>query len=436
LIIYEINQRFLNDVSFHYPNDKEKLGRMSIIEESGEKFVRMANLAIVGSFSVNGVAALHTELLKAGIFKEFYDMEPKKFNNKTNGVTPRRWLKKSNPALSALITEKIGSGWIKNLEQLRGLEAFKDDGDFIGRWKEVKKANKLTLAEIIKDRTGNIVDPDSMFDVQVKRIHEYKRQLLNLLHAITLYNRIKEGRADGMTPRTIIFGGKAAPGYHRAKEIIHLINAVGYRINQDKEVSALLKVIYLPNYGVSMAEKIFPGSDLSEQISTAGMEASGTGNMKFSLNGALTIGTLDGANIEIKEEVGEENIFIFGKTEEQIQQLRRRGYNPHDHYEKDRELRKVLDLIKGGFCSYAGQSGCFEPIFNALVHHGDYYCNLADYRSYIECQDRVADFFKDQNAWHRMAILNVARMAKFSSDRVIGQYADEIWGVGACAVNI
>ena len=432
-IIYEINQRFLDEISANYPGDFDRRFRMSIVEEGDSKNIRMAYLAIVGSYSVNGVAELHSNLLKSGIFKDFYEFYPEKFNNKTNGITPRRWLRHCNRPLAKLITEKTGDGWVKDLKQIQKLEPFATDKGFQEKWHAVKKSNKVVLAEIIKKLCDVTVDPDSLFDVQVKRIHEYKRQLLNLFHVITLYNRIKSGNTEGLTPRTVIFGGKAAPGYYRAKEIIHLINAAAHLINTDRAVGDYLKVVFLPNYGVSLAEKIFPGSDLSEQISTAGMEASGTGNMKFSLNGALTIGTLDGANIEIMEEVGRENIFIFGHTEEGIQNLRREGYNPHSYYENDEELRQVLDQIRGGYFSPQNRD-LFAPIFNAIVHEGDSYCLLADYRQYIECQKEVSKLYLNQSEWDRKAILNVARMGKFSSDRVIQQYANEIWGISPCPI--
>ncbi len=432
-IIYEINQRFLDEVNVAFPGDLNRRQRMSFIEEGETKFVRMSFLAIVGSFSVNGVAELHSRLLKNGIFKDFYEMQAGKFNNKTNGVTPRRWLKKANPGLSNLITESIGTNWIKDLSELKKLESFSNDSAFVDAWKQVKINNKRRLCRVIKQLCGIETDPDTLFDVQVKRIHEYKRQLLNLLHVITFYNRIKDGQAENEVPRTVIFAGKAAPGYQRAKEIIHLINLVAGLINRDPTIEGRLKVVFLPNYGVSLAEKIFPGADLSEQISTAGMEASGTGNMKFSLNGALTIGTLDGANIEIMEEVGKDNIFIFGKTEEQISQMRLQGYDPKLYYDQDRELQRVLNQIRDGVFS-SSDPNLFCNLFNSLVHQGDHYYNLADYRSYVDCQKAVSDLYKDQEKWHKRAVLNVARMGKFSSDRVIRQYANEIWNVDPCPV--
>jgi len=433
-IIYEINHRFLEEVNVAFPGDFDRRRRLSLIEEGDRRYVRMAHLAIIGSFSVNGVAALHTELLKEGIFNDFYRLYPEKFNNKTNGITPRRWLKKANPNLSALITRKIGGDWVRDLAEIKKLEALVGDSDFVADWQAVKHANKKALAKLIRQSCNIEVNPESMFDVQVKRIHEYKRQLLNLLHVIALYQRLKSGRSENNVPRTVIFGGKAAPGYARAKDIIYLINAVANQVNRDPEIGDRLKVAFLPNYGVSLGERIFPGSDLSEQISTAGMEASGTGNMKFTLNGALTIGTLDGANVEIREEVGEENFFLFGHTVTELEQLRAAGYRPQDYYERDPELRAVLDSIRDGYFS-AWNPDVFKPLFNYLVYEGDYYFHLADYRSYVDCQDNVDQLYRNQPAWHRMAILNVARIAKFSSDRVIRQYAEEIWKVKPCPVN-
>jgi len=427
-IIFEINQRFLDQVAAYFPGDFERRARMSIISDGDQQSVRMAHLAIVGSYSVNGVAELHSKLLTTGIFKDFYELYPGKFNNKTNGITPRRWLKHCNPLLSELITGKIGDKWITDLDELKKLEPFAEDAAFQIQWRKVKRKNKDQLADIIDDLCHVKVDTDSVFDVQVKRIHEYKRQLLNCLHIIALYNQIKEGKAEDFVPRTFIFGGKAAPGYQRAKEVIHLINAVGNLVNRDRRVGKLLKVVYLPNYGVSMAERIFPGSDLSEQISTAGMEASGTGNMKFALNGALTIGTLDGANIEIKEEVGDDNIFICGMTEAEIQQKRAEGYNAQDYVQNDPELAQVLQQIRDGYFS-PNKPDQFMGIYNGLVYDGDSFMVLADYRSYVDTQMKVAEAYKDQELWAKMSILNVARIGKFSSDRVIDEYAKEIWGV-------
>ncbi|WP_224982504.1 glycogen/starch/alpha-glucan phosphorylase [Geomonas agri] len=427
-IIYEINERFLKEIRERYPDEPDRLARMSIVEEHWERKIRMAHLAIVGSHSVNGVAALHTEILKNELFHDFYEMYPERFNNKTNGITQRRWLKMSNPALSGLIDEYIGEAWTTNLYELEKLRAIASDPEFIGRWNQVKRSNKEGLCRYIKQHNDIDVDPDSLFDVQVKRLHEYKRQLLNVLHIITLFNRIKDNPAAEVVPRTFIFAGKAAPAYAAAKLIIRLINAVAAVVNHDPDVAGRIKVVFLANYSVSLAEKIFPASDLSEQISTAGTEASGTGNMKFALNGALTIGTLDGANIEIMEEVGRENIFIFGMTAAEVSQLRARGYNPREYYNGNRELKQVLDMIASGFfCPWSPE--LFTPLTDSLLNLGDHYMLLADYASYVACQEQVAQLFKQPNEWARRAILNCAGMGKFSSDRTIDQYAREIWGI-------
>ena len=431
-IVYEINRRFLDDVRAKFPGDDERCRRMSIIEEGNEKRVRMANLAIVGSHAVNGVAALHSEILKAELFRDFYEMWPEKFSNKTNGITQRRWLKKSNPRLSSVISDAIGDGWVTDLFQLKRLVPLADDENLQAKWRQVKHANKQRLAAIIAEQyqrrgTPLVVSPDSMFDCQVKRIHEYKRQLLNVLHCITLYNRIKDNPNGNFVPRTIIFGGKSAPGYYMAKLIIRLINEIGRVVNHDASIRDLLKVVFLSDYRVSLAEKIFPASDLSEQISTAGTEASGTGNMKFALNGALTIGTMDGANVEIREEVGDDNIFIFGLLTEQVNALKG-NYNPWEHFNKDDELRRVLEQIGNGTFS-GGHKDVFQPIVNSLTHAGDHYMLLADYRSYINAQERVSETYRDPNLWTRKSILNVANMGKFSTDRTIKEYAEEIWGL-------
>ncbi len=433
-IIFEINQRFLDLVAAIFPGDFDRRARMSIIEEGEPQNVRMAHLAIVGTFSVNGVAELHSRLLREGIFRDFFEMFPERFNNKTNGITPRRWLRQANPALSRLITSKIGDAWTKDLFELKKLETFADDEAFIEEWQGVKKQNKERLAEIIWNHCHIRVDTDSIFDVQIKRIHEYKRQLLNIFHVITLYNRIKAGHTENLVPRTVIFSGKAPPGYYMAKKIIHLICSVANLVNRDRSIGNLLKVIFMPNYSVSLAERIFPGSDLSEQISTAGMEASGTGNMKFALNGALTLGTLDGANIEILEEVGEENIFIFGNTAEELIRIKKAGYVPAEYYDKDPELRQIIDQIRSGFFS-PNDPTTFMPIFNALYKGTGRYYIMADYRDYITCQERISGAFQDQIDWHRKAILNVARMGKFSTDRVIDEYSREIWRVKPCPVG-
>jgi len=425
-IIYEINQHFMDEVRTRYPGDNAKLSRMSLIEEQPVKQVRMANLAVVGSHSVNGVAALHTELLKRDLFHDFSTMWPERFNNKTNGVTPRRWLLQANPKLSSLISECIEGGWTRDLGELQRLVPLAEDAGFRRRFREIKRENKVQLAAIIKEQTGIVVDPDSMFDVQIKRMHEYKRQLLNLLHVIALYRRIKANPKVEIVPRTVIFAGKAAPGYAMAKAIIKLINATAEVVNSDPDVRGQLKVVFLKNYRVSLAERIFPASDLSEQISTAGTEASGTGNMKFALNGALTIGTLDGANVEIREEVGAENFFLFGLSVSEVKALRARGYTSQEYYKRDPELRGVLDAIGGGVFSPA-EPRLFAPIVDVLLGGGDHYLLLADFQSYLDSQATVGKTFLDQERWSKMAILNVARCGKFSSDRTISQYASEIW---------
>jgi len=427
-IIYRINHEFLQMVNHHFPGDTALLQRVSIIDESHGRRVRMAHLAVVGSHTVNGVAALHSELLKTTLFADFNKIYPGKLTNVTNGITPRRWLNQANPQLTALIAKAIGDGFQKDLTKLIKLTPLADDKDFRKAFRAVKKSNKVRLANKIEALTGVKLNTDSLFDVQIKRIHEYKRQLLNLLHVITLYNRIRKGEGKNITPRTVIFGGKAAPGYWMAKQIIRLINDVAAMVNDDPAVGDKLKVVFYPNYEVSAAEILFPGSDLSEQISTAGTEASGTGNMKMALNGALTIGTLDGANVEIMEEVGDDNIFIFGLTTPEVAQTKSNGYNPWDYYYANIELKEVLDMIAGGFFS-VDEPSRYQPIFDNLMHKGDQYLLLADYASYIACQDSVGALYQDQEAWSRHAVLNVARMAKFSSDRTIGEYAKNIWNV-------
>jgi glycogen phosphorylase len=427
-IIYEINHRFLEEVKQRYPGDNGRLARLSLIDESGEKYVRMAHLATVGSHAVNGVAALHSELVKKTILRDFHDMWPEKFHNVTNGVTPRRWMVLSNPGLTELITSKIGDRWISHTEEnLKELESYAEDAEFRRRWREVKRENKGNLASILQERTGVFVDPESLFDVQVKRLHEYKRQHLNVLHVITLYNRLKKNSALDIPPRTVIFGGKAAPGYFMAKLIIKLINSVAEVINHDPDVAGRLTVAFFPDFNVKNGQRIYPAADLSEQISTAGKEASGTGNMKFSMNGALTIGTLDGANVEIREEVGAENFFLFGLTADQVSELKANGYNPRPYYESNAELREAIDLIRSGFFSN-GDSNLFKPFVDSLIDH-DEYLVLADYVSYIESQEQVNRAYRDQDRWTRMSILNVARMGKFSSDRSIREYSEKIWNV-------
>jgi starch phosphorylase len=426
-IIYEINRRFLDEVRIKFPGDEGKVARMSIIDESGEKFVRMANLAVIGSHAVNGVAELHSELVKSQLFPDFYAMEPDSFHNITNGVTPRRFIALSNPGLTKLINNQIGEGWLSNLYRLKELQNHANDANFQKAWADVKRANKIHLAKIIHARTGIVVDPSSLFDIQVKRIHEYKRQHLNVLNIITLYNRIKSDPKLVITPRTFIFGGKAAPGYFMAKLIIKLITSVGEVINRDPDIRDQIKVVFLPNYNVKHAQNIYPAADLSEQISTAGKEASGTGNMKLSMNGALTIGTLDGANIEIREEVGAENFFLFGLNADQVAKVKTEGYHPYDFYHGDPELKASIDLINSGLFSH-GDTELFRPLTNHLLQH-DEYLLLADYRAYVDCQQEVDHAYRDPAHWTRMSILNVARMGKFSSDRAILEYAKHIWHV-------
>ena len=429
-IIYEINSRFLRELACRYPYDAERLRRMSIVEEGEPKQVRMAHLAIVGSRSVNGVSQLHTDLLRNKVLRDFAEYWPWKFNNKTNGITPRRWLLKANPTLAQLITSAIGDRWITHLEDLRKLEVFADDPSFRERFRSAKQHNKQALARLIRDTLGIAVSPDSLFDVQVKRMHEYKRQLLLVLFSIVLYNRLKSNPALDIVPRTFIIGGKAAPGYAMAKLIIKLIHQVAGVINHDPQVNDKLKLVFLPNYRVSLAEKIIPAANLSEQISLAGTEASGTGNMKFQLNGALTIGTLDGANVEILEEVGRDNIFIFGLTAEEVEE-RRPHYNPWDVYHADDEIARAIGLIERDFFNMM-EPGIFKPVIDSLLSGGDQYMLLADLRAYIETQERVDAAYQDQNAWDRKAIINVARAGKFSSDRAIQQYASEIWRLEPC----
>ena len=427
-IIYEINRRFLDEVRSRYPGDEARVARLSLVDESGEKYVRMAHLASVGSHRINGVAALHTELLKEGVLRDFYELWPEKFVNITNGVTPRRWVALANPGLAALITERIGDRWLCRMEEeLRLLEPHADDPEFRREWREVKHRNKAALAVVIRERTGIEVDPDSLFDVQVKRIHEYKRQHLSALHCIALYCRIKRNPAAAVVPRTVIFGGKAAPGYAMAKLIIRLITAIAEVVNTDPEVAGRLRIVFFPNFNVKTGQIIYPAADLSEQISTAGKEASGTGNMKFSLNGALTIGTLDGANIEIREEVGAENFFLFGLDAAQVAAEKAGGYRPRTCYENDPELREALDLIAGGTFS-GGDRELFRPLVDSLLEH-DPYLVLADFRAYCDAQARVEEAWQDQERWTRMSVLTTARMGKFSSDRSIREYCERIWGI-------
>ncbi|MCI0661251.1 MAG: glycogen/starch/alpha-glucan phosphorylase [Acidobacteria bacterium] len=424
-IIFEINRRFLDEVRIKAPGDDARIARMSMIDESGEKYLRMAHLASAGSHAINGVAELHTELLKRDVLRDFYQLYPEKFVNVTNGVTPRRWMVLANPRLAQLIESRIGRGWIRYTEEeLPQLEKFVDDAEFRKEWREIKRKNKMDLAAYVRN-TGMIVDPDSLFDIQVKRIHEYKRQHLNILHVITLYLRLKHNRLTEITPRTIFFGGKAAPGYAMAKLIIKLINSVASVVNQDPAVADRLKVVFLSDFNVKNAQRIYPAADLSEQVSTAGKEASGTGNMKFAMNGALTIGTLDGANIEIRDAVGAENFFLFGLTAEEVYDLKSRGYRPIDYYERNEELREAIDLIRSGAFSQ-GDRELYKPLLDSLLAR-DEFMLLADFESYINCQNDVSNVYRDQERWTRMAILNAARMGRFSSDRSISEYCRLIW---------
>ena len=428
-IILEINRRFLIEVRATFPSDDARMERMSIIDERPPRSVRMAHLAAVASHRINGVAELHSKLLRTMVMQDFARMWPEKFCNVTNGVTPRRFVAMSNPPLASLLTEKLGEGWLTNLDQLRELEPLAGDAEFQGRWREVKLVAKRDLAALILRRTGITVDPESMFDVQAKRLHEYKRQHLNALHILALYLRLKRDPASKIPPRTFIFGGKAAPGYVMAKLIIKLITSAGDLINGDPDVKGRLKVVFFPDFNVKNAQHVYPAADLSEQISTAGKEASGTGNMKFALNGALTIGTLDGANVEIREEVGAENFFLFGLTAEEVQQVKAAGYQPREHRDGNEALREVLDFVSSGALS-GGDRGLFQPLVDNLLS-SDPFLVLADYQAYVDCQDRVSAMWLDQAAWTRASILNVARMGKFSSDRSIRQYAEQIWHVNA-----
>src|SRR5262249_11451977 len=424
-IIYEINRRFLTDVQQRYPDDAERVRRMSLIEETPARQVRMANLAIVGAHSTNGVAQIHSDLLRTCVVTDFAERFPERFNNKTNGVTPRRWLLLANPELSALITEQIGDVWVTDLSQLRGLLPLADKAAFRARFRRAKQDAKERFAVWLKATTGQVVDPNTLFDSQIKRIHEYKRQLLNVLHVVVLYNRLRANPTLKVPPRTFFFAGKAAPAYHLAKLIIKLINNVGRVIDQDSATRGRIKVVFVPNYNVTLAERLIPASDFSEQTSTAGYEASGTGNMKFMMNGALTVGTRDGATIEMAEEAGAENFFLFGLTAEQVQNSRGR-YSPRWHYENEPETRDALDLIFTDHFS-RDEPGIFAPIRETLLERGDYFMHLADLASYAQAQQQLGELYADPNAWSRKAILNVACSGKFSSDRTIGEYAARIW---------
>jgi starch phosphorylase len=427
-IIYEINHRFLQRVEMDHPGDTGIIQNVSLIEENGSRQVRMANLAVVGSHKVNGVAGLHSQLLREQVMPELNEIYPGKFINITNGITHRRWLLKCNPELSELITGKIGEGWIKNLEELKKLEPFATDKAFQKEFMAIKRRNKVALAQHIEETLHVPIHPESLFDVQAKRLHMYKRQMLSAMHLIALYQRIKANPKADIVPRTFIFAAKAAPAYHMAKRVIKLINSIGAVVNHDPVVAGRLKAVFLPDYNVSLAEKIIPAADLSEQISTAGKEASGTGNMKLALNGALTVGTWDGANIEIAQHVGEENIFIFGHRVEELEKLSREGYNPWDFYDSDHELQKVLEAIRVNAFDPT-QSDLYMDIFNDFTRHGDPFFYMADFRPYIEVQKKIEALFRDPAAWAEKAILNVARMGWFSSDRTIHEYAEKIWNV-------
>jgi starch phosphorylase len=426
-IVYEINARFLKQVRSRYPGDDDLVRRVSIIEEDGERRVRMANLACIGSHTINGVAALHTELLKTSVLRDFHELWPEKFVNVTNGVTPRRWIALSNPDLTTLITSRIGNHWIGDLEFLRDLEPSAGDPEFRADWRKAQHATKVRLANYIHQHIGQLVDPASMFDAQVKRIHEYKRQHLNVLHIVALYFRLKRNPALKIPPRTFLFGGKAAPGYFMAKLMIKLINSVAEVLNNDADVKDRMKVVFLPDYNVTLGQRVYPAADLSEQISLAGKEASGTGCMKFAMNGAVTIGTLDGANIEIRDEVGPESFFLFGLTTPEVAARKAAGYVPYDYYHSNAALREVIDALSDGFFS-RGDRELFRPMIHALLEH-DEYMLFADFQSYVECQTKVSEAHMDAERWSRMSILNTARSGKFSSDRSIRDYCDRVWNI-------
>jgi starch phosphorylase len=433
-IIFEINARFLDEVRIRFLGDERRIARLSIIDDSGEHYVRMAHLACVGSHAINGVAELHSDLLKTDLLRDFYDLWPHKFSNKTNGVTPRRWMLLSAPKLSQLITEHIGDGWVKDMSQLRALEPLAEDAAFRSRWRQIKQGNKSEFAAVAMHDTGVVIDAATMFDVLVKRIHEYKRQHLQVLHIVSLYHAIKSNPALHIEPRTFIFGGKAAPGYRLAKLIIKLINSVGDVVNRDPDVNGRLKVIFLPNFNVTNGQRLYPAADLSEQISTAGKEASGTGCMKFCMNGAVTIGTLDGANIEIRTEVGAENFFLFGLSTPEVYELKAKGYQPMECYSGNQKLRDVIDLIRSGFFS-RGDTELFKPLIDGLLHH-DPYMVLADFQSFIDCQEKVSQAYRDTERWTRMSILNTARSGKFSSDRTIREYCATIWNADSVPIQL
>jgi starch phosphorylase len=433
-IIFEINRRFLDEVRAKFPGDEDRVRNLSLIDEAGERYVRMANLASVGSHAINGVAELHTKLLETYVLHDFFQMYPERFSNKTNGVTPRRWLALANPGLAGLITRKIGGGWVANLDQLRTLENHIGDAGFLDEWRAAQHNVKQQLVDYIHQKTGTVVDPASMFDTMVKRFHEYKRQHLKVLHIITLYNRIKRNPSTHIVPRTFLFGGKAAPGYFMAKLIIKLINSVAEVVNTDADVAGRLRVVFLCDYNVTFGQRVYPAADLSEQISLAGKEASGTGNMKFSLNGALTIGTLDGANIEIRQAVGADNFFLFGLTADQVYATKAIGYDPRSYLNSNTELKETIDALSSGHFS-RGDHDLFKPLVDSLLSQ-DPYMLLADYQSYIECQDRVDQAFLDVDHWTRMSILNTANMGRFSSDRAVREYCNEIWRVKPVEVHL
>ena len=424
-LIYEINRRFLQQLRLRHPGDDGILRRLSIIDEEGAKAVRMAHLATVGSHHVNGVARLHSDLVKSQLMPEFARLWPEKFTNVTNGVTPRRWLALSNPPLRGLLDDSIGDRWLHDLDELRRLEPFAADTAFLDRWQTTRLGVKRQLAAYIHRHTGVLVDPGSMFDVQVKRIHEYKRQHLNALQVVAQYLRIKNGTGGGLAPRTVIFGGKAAPGYYMAKLIIRFINAIAETVNSDPDMDGRLRVVFLPDYNVKLGQRVYPASDLSEQISTAGMEASGTGNMKFAMNGALTIGTLDGANVEIREHVGAENFFLFGRTTPDIEELRRSGYRPWEWLQNLPLLAETLELVEQGHFSN-GDTELFRPLLDNLRGHDPFFV-FADFEDYVRVQDAVSEAWADRNRWNRMSVLNTARMGYFSSDRSIREYCRDIW---------
>jgi starch phosphorylase len=433
-IVYELNARFLDEARLRFWDDEARIARLSLIDEQGERHVRMANLACLGSHAINGVAELHSELLKQDVLRDFHALWPEKFSNKTNGVTPRRWMALSNPRLARLVTDALGDGWVADLDRLSALVPLCEDAGFRQSWRAVKRANKDEFSAYVRRHTGVAVDPASLFDVQTKRIHEYKRQHLNIVHVISHYVRLKSGAAGDAPPRTFIFGGKAAPGYRLAKLIIKLINAVGEVLNRDPDTRDWLRVVFLPNYNVSGGQRVYPAADLSEQISTAGKEASGTGNMKFSLNGALTIGTLDGANIELREEVGAENFFLFGLTAQEVSARKSRGYRPLDCYLADAELREAIDLVRCGFFS-RGDAELFRPLVENLMFI-DPYLVLADFRAYAQCQQQAGEAYCEPERWARMSIVNCARSGKFSSDRTIREYCRDIWNVRPVPIRL